>query len=134
MTDIDSATSFVLALTILSFVLLYASNYFSTESGLLRIAELKKSSSSLSIQLFETFDSSLIETGRKIQILFKENLGTDHQETLQVTIEPVIPNIHVYDKFLNEIPSTINISQGKTIVTFNLTFESDEEKRIDMIY
>jgi hypothetical protein len=134
MTDIDSTMAFVLILTVLTFVIFYASSYFSTETGLLGSVELRKSSDFLTTQLFQTFDNSLLDTGKKIQILFKEEQDRDHQETLQVSIEPVVNKIHVYDKFLNEIPSSTQISGDQVIVTFSLSFGRNEEKRIDILY
>jgi hypothetical protein len=68
-------------------------------------------------------------TGKEIQILFRENLGRDHTETLQVSIEPAVGKIHVYDKFLNEIPSFLQIQGDKVIVTFTLQFKANEEKK-----
>jgi len=134
MSDIDTAMAFVSVLIILSFVIIYSSNYFSTQTGFLRVADLKKSSSFLSTQLFQTFDNSLIDNAKEIQILFKEDLGIGHTETLQVSIEPIVNKIKVYDKFLNEIPSTTLPSGGKVIVTFTLSFTANEEKRIDIFY
>jgi len=135
MTQIDFVIAFVLIITIIYFAISFVSSNFSNELSVFETNELKESASSLQRYLFEMLDDkSLVTDAKKIKILFKEVGGYDHPEQMNISIEPLVNKVHVYDNFMNEISSESSIIGNKILVSFWLGFSRNEEKRINIFY
>jgi len=135
MTHIDFIIAFALTVGIIFFAIFFVNSNFSREFNYFRAIELEKAASSLERQLFEIHDDkSLISDFKKIQVLLKETGNRTHTEQINMSIEPVINKLHVYDNFMNEIPSEKTIDGNKVFLTFILSFSPYEKRRIDIIY
>jgi len=135
MSHIDFVIAFVLMISIIFFVVLFISNSFSTELSAFTINELKESSYYFEKQLFEILDNkSLISDAGEIQVVFEEIGVYSHTEEIRVSIEPLVSKLHVYDTSMNEIASTSAPSGDNVILSFWLTFSSNEKKRVNIFY
>jgi len=135
MTQIDFVIAFVLIITIIYFAISFVSSNFSNELSVFEMNGLKESASSVQRYLFEILDDkSLVIDTKKIKILFKEIGGYDHIEQMNISIEPLVNKVHIYDNFMNEIPSESSIIGNKILVSFWLSFSQNEEKRINIFY
>jgi len=135
MTHIDFIIAFALTVGIIFFAIFFINSNFSREFNYFRTIELEKAASSLERQLFEIHDDkSLISDFKKIQVLLKEVGNRTHTEQINISIEPVINKLHVYDNFMNEIPSEKTIDGNKVFLTFVLSFSPYGKRRINIIY
>jgi len=135
MSHIDFVIAFALTIGIILFAIFFVNNNFSRDFNYFRIIDLQKSESSLEGQLFETEnDKSLVSNFNKIQILFKEIGNRTHSEQINISLEPVVNKVHVYDSFTNEIRSVKITDGNKVFITFTLSFSSYEKKKVNIIY
>jgi hypothetical protein len=135
MTNIDFVVGFILIIGVVSFIIYFVTNAFSNEFNAFNVNELKESASSLERQLFDIKDDkSLISTIREIQTVLTEINGTDHTEKIEISIEPSVNKVHVYDVFMNEIPSTVSQISGKIVVSFWMSLTANEKKRVNIFY
>jgi len=136
MTQIDFVIAFVLIISIIYFAISFVSSNFSNELSVFETNELKESASSMQTYLFEILDDkSLVTDAKKIKILFKEIGGYQHmEEQMNISIEPLVNKVHVYDNFMNEISSESSINGNRILVSFRLNFDQNEEKRISIFY
>jgi len=136
MTHIDFVIAFALTIGIIFFAIFFVNNNFSRDFNYFRIIDLEKAESSLERQLFDIKDyKSLISDFKKIQILLKEIGNRTHTgEQINISLEPVVSKVHVYDNYMNEI-SSINITEGnKVFIIFTLSFSPLENKKVNIIY
>jgi hypothetical protein len=135
MSQIDFAIAILMMISILTYSVISVSSKLTNDFNLFTAKRLGESASSLSKQLFNVQDNkSLIANFKKIQASFLEIGSYPHAETLNITITPVVSKIHVYDNFLNEIPSTISNDETKVNISFSLSFSSNEKKYVNIFY
>jgi len=134
MVEIDMIVGFVLIIAILSFTIFYSTNSFSTEFNSLRSDNVKEASLALQTQLFSTNDTSLIDYINKIQVIFRETTGTTHTEQVDIAVNPSIPNFKVYSENFTSISATTSTKKGKFTISFTLSFQPYELKKINIFY
>jgi len=135
MTEIDFAVAFLLIISVLTYSIVSVSNKLSNDFNLFTEKKLEESVSSLSKQLLKIQDEkSLISNFKKIKVSFQEIGSYSHTENLNITITPIVNKIHVYDNYLNEIPSTVLNNVDNVIVSFNLDFSPNEKKYVNIFY
>jgi hypothetical protein len=135
MTEIDFAVAFLLIISVLTYSIVSVSNKLSNDFNLFTEKKLEESTSSFSKQLLKIQDEkSLISNFKKIQVSFQEIGSYSHLENLNITITPFVDKIHVYDNYLNEIPSTVLNNVDNVIVFFNLDFSPNEKKYVNIFY
>ena len=135
MSQIDFAIAILIMISVLTYSVISTSNKLNNDFNTFTSKGLEESASTLSKQLFKVEDSkSLISSFKKIQASFTEIGGYSHTETMNVTITPSVNKIHVYDSFLNEIPSEILDNGDNVTVSFDLDFNSDEKKFVNIFY
>lgn len=135
MTEIDFAVAFLLIISVLTYSIISVSNKLSNDFNLFTEKKLEESASSFSKQLLKIQDEkSLISNFKKIKVSFQEIGSYSHTENLNITITPIVNKIHVYDNYLNEIPSTVLNNVDNVIVSFNLDFSPNEKKYVNIFY
>lgn len=135
MNQIDFAIAFLVMITVLMYSILSVSSKLNNDFNTFTANRLEESASSLSKQLFKIQDNkSLISNFRKIQASFNDIGDYPHTEIINVTIMPVVNKIHVYDNFLNEIPSTNIIDGIRVNISFSLSFSPNEKKYVNIFY
>lgn len=135
MSHIDFAIGFVLIISTILLVIYFTSNSISNNINDVRTDELRESSLSLEGHLFEiNDDKSLISTIRELQAVLTETNNTVHTEDIRISIKPQVNKVKVYDNFLNEITSSSNQLPGETILSFSLSFNANEKKRVNIFY
>jgi hypothetical protein len=135
MSQIDFAIAILLMISVLTYSVISVSNKLTNDFNIFTAKRLEESASSLSKQFFTIHDgNSLISNFKKIQVSFKEIGSYSHSEALDITITPVVGKIHVYDSFLNEIPSSISDNANNVTVSFDLIFSPDERKHVNIFY
>jgi hypothetical protein len=135
MSQIDFAIAILMMISILTYSVISVSSKLTNDFNLFTAKKLEESASSLSKQLFKIQDNkSLVSNFKKIQASFLEIGSYPHAETLNITITPVVSKIHVYDNFLNEIPSTNYTTPDNITVSFYLGFSSNEKKYVNIFY
>jgi light-regulated signal transduction histidine kinase (bacteriophytochrome) len=135
MTEIDFAVAFLLIISVLTYSIVSVSNKLSNDFNLFTEKKLEESASSFSKQLLKIQDEkSLISSFKKIQASFQEIGSYSHTESLSITITPLVDKIHVYDNYLNEIPSTVSNNVDNVTISFNLDFLTNEKKYVNIFY
>jgi len=135
MSHIDFSIGFVLIISTIFLIIYFILNSISNNINNFSINELKESSLSLEKYLFEiNDDKSLISTFRELQAILTETNNTDHTEEIRISIQPQVDKVKVYDTLMNEIPSTSSQLSGETILSFDLSFTANEEKRVNIFY
>lgn len=137
MTQVDFIISIAIIIITISFVIFYMSNSFSNEINIIRSSELKESANSLEKQFFEIKSNvSLEDNVNKVQGIYKEIGGYSHMEKMKISLEPalLISKPHVYDNFMNEIPSEIKIVGGKVKIDFWLEFSPYEQRQANIFF
>jgi len=135
MSQIDFSIAILIIISVLTYSVISTSNKLNSDFNTFESKRIGESASALSKQLFNVEDSkSLISSFKKIQVSFQEIGGYPHTAQMNITITPVVSKIHVYDNSLNEIPST-NSSNGNNItVSFELSFNPNERKYVNIFY
>jgi len=136
MGQIDFAVAFLVMISVLTYSFVSVSNKLANDFNTFIQNDLDASASSLSKQLFKIQDDkSLISNFKKIQASFLEIGSYQHtNEEINVTITPVVNNIHVYDNFFNEISSTFLNNGDNVTVRFRLDFLPNEKKYVNIFY
>ena len=135
MSQIDFAVALLLVTTIITYSVVSVSSKLTNDFSLFTEKRLTEATSSLSSQLLGSQDGkSLLTSFRKVQCSFHEVGSYAHMQPIDITITPVVSKIHVYDSFLNEIPSTITNNVDNVTVTFSLDFASNEKKYVNIVY
>jgi hypothetical protein len=137
MSQIDFAVAILMMISILTYSIISVSSKLTNDFNTFTTKKLEESASSLSKQLFKIQDDkSLISNFKKIQVSFQEIGGYLHSnpEQMNISITPVVNKIHVYDNFLNEIPSTNYTTPDNITVSFYLGFSSNEKKYVNIFY
>lgn len=148
MTQIDFVIAFGILIGIIVFSIFYTTNNFTNELNIIETSELRQASHGLGTQLFKTsgyppdwYKSNPITLGlennvNRIQTTYEEVGDYNHTEKIKVSIfyTDIEGDPHVYDLFMNEIPSDIVYVGNKVMITFELHFEALEEKRTNIFY
>ncbi len=148
MTQTDFAIAFGILIVIVFFVMSYTTNNFTNELDILKTSELRQASYGLGKQLLGTtgyppnwYKTTPIILGlegtvNKIQTIYEEVGDYEHKEKVKVSIfyTEIEGDPHVYDLFMNEVPSEIEYVGNKVMITFELEFIPLEKKRINIFY
>lgn len=135
MTNVDFAVAFFVLITGIVFAVASISSNITNDFNYFNAEKVETESATIISSLFDTKDNkSLISEFKLIQLRFDEVGMLDHSSNLDVEITPEVNKVHVYDKQLNEISSSITPLTGKISISFNLDFSAGETKYVNIIY
>ncbi|MFH0928735.1 MAG: hypothetical protein V1818_00055 [Candidatus Aenigmatarchaeota archaeon] len=131
MAQIDFAVAFVVIFIMISYATFFVSNALTGDFEHYETKKLEASRDSLANQLFKNLDSnSLMTSLKRTQIVFEDVGGYTHTETLNISFEPAVSDVHVYNLTMGEIAS--DVSDGA--VSFELGFAPGMKSHITIIH
>jgi len=134
--DVDFIIAFVIIFSVIGFLIFYSSNYVENQISVVQNQELEAQSNLISSYILDRgSDYSLVSDLEIIAMDFKEIGGYGHTEEVKISVvAPSVEYAAVYDKFLNEIPSSVLLSGSGADINFPVPLTANQSIRLGIYY
>ena len=133
MTEIDFVMAIGITIAVITFVIFYSVNTFSTDTDSLRMNALENAKAPIADQLMHSY---LADKVKHSDVMLREVGNSTHTENIKISLEPsdVAESIFVCDDELNDLDSTAHEYDKNITVVFSSSFSPFEKKHVNVFY